>query len=292
MSNLNIPFTAIQMILFGHWHTLPNPIYRTGFKRRLMHKELHRTRCRWLTRALGFLAVVCVSNLSMAAGGTSTIATKGNAADVSPAWPQGVNALVNHASRTSGWNPWFTEWPNDVNHYALEVKSTRELTQLISKLAAIKTNKLQIRLSYQKEPNSLGWVTRLPQGNGIPVLFSIGNQAQINEWFQQVQQPFGVLEFKKPPVAVPPTLTIFVQHQRVQLEELKIPKTIDVSRGSVPTIFHKSNTAAVLQEFDPIRKRTTEPKPKLPTKTLDAPSRAAWHRIEAFLNARSGLTGR
>ena len=49
------------------------------------------------------------------------------------------------------------------------------------------------------------------------------------------------MEFTATPVAVPPKLTIFVQNQSVNLDQLEIPKDIGVTRGYVPTRFHKSN---------------------------------------------------
>ena len=190
-------------------------------------------------------AAVCVASLLsfngyvFAAGGTLLVATKGEPAYVSLGWHEGVGELVNDSSRTSGWNAWFSEWPNDVNHYAFEIDSTDALNRLIAKFAMIKTDALQIRLSHLKEPRNLGWVTQLPEGNGISVIFSIGYQHRINEWFQGMEKPFGKLEFTATPEAVPPTLTIFVQDPSVSVDQLAIPEGIDVSRGYVPTLFHK-----------------------------------------------------
>ena len=95
---------------------------------------------RLLTLALCLAFVFPIADHSLAAGGTSVVATKGQAAYVSPTWPEGVGELVNHPLRTSGWNSWFTEWPNDVNQYAFEIKSTDDLNRLITRLAAIKTD--------------------------------------------------------------------------------------------------------------------------------------------------------
>jgi hypothetical protein len=253
-----------------------------------MCQDFHWTRFGFLTLALCLQAVVWVPDFTLAAGGTSTVATKGQPAYASPSWPRGVDALVNDASRTTGWNAWFSEWPNDVHQYAFEIKSTDDINRLITRLAAIKANMLQIRLSHRKEPDGLGWVTRIPQGNRIPVIFSIGDQARIDAWYKQVQKPFGVLEFTRPPVAIPPTLTIFVQNKLVNLEELKIPKGIGVSMGYVPTVFHKSNTTSAPQQFDGSLTRTVEPKSETIQKTLDEPSRAAWHSIDVFLKSRYG----
>ena len=181
---------------------------------------------RLLTATLCLASLLSVKDDAFAAGGTSIVAAKGQPTHVAPGWPEGVGELVNDASRTSGWNSWFSEWPNDVNQYAFEIESIDDLNRLIDKLAAIKSDLRHIRFSHLKEPNGLGWVTRVPEGNGIPVIFSIGNQARIDEWFKRVRKPFGVMEFTATPVAVPPTRTIFVQNVLVNLDKLKSPNDI------------------------------------------------------------------
>lgn len=224
------------------------------------------------------VAVFCGSSILLAAGGTSNIAVKGQPAHVSSGWPEGVAAIVNDPSRTSGWNSWFSEWPNDVNQYALEIKNTADLNQLIAKLAATKSELRQIRLSPHKEPQGLGWVTNLPEGNKVPVIFSIGDQSQIDEWYKRVRKPFGVMEFTAAPIAVPPTLTIFVQNPVVNLDELKIPAGITVTMGAVPTVFHKFNTKdeAVREE------KATK---KIATEKVDPAVQAAVDKITAFLKS-------
>ena len=90
-----------------------------------------------------------------------------------------VDRVVRLASAT-GWQPWFNEWPNDVHHYALVIESMDDVNRLIAKLAAVKGDLNQIRLACQIEPRSLGFVTSMPDGNGIPLMFIIGDQKQID----------------------------------------------------------------------------------------------------------------
>jgi hypothetical protein len=216
-----------------------------------------------------------------AAGGTTVVASKGAAATISATWPEGVGDLVNDAARTSGWRPWFTEWPNDVQHYAYDVKSTDEINALIVKLAATKSDVRQLRLSYLPEPAQLGWVTRLPDGNGIPVIFSVGDQGRVDEWYKNVRKPFGKMEFFAAPVAVPPTLTIFVQNKAVDLDKLTVPKGITVLSGNVPGIFHRFNTTDEAM-------RTAGPSA---SEKLNAEAQQAVDRITAFLKKDDSAEG-
>ena len=227
------------------------------------------------------LAVLFLPKALFASGGTDIVASPGQPAHVLDTWPAGVGALVNDPARTSGWNSWFSEWPNDVRQYAMEVKTTDDLNRLIEKLAAVESDVRQIRLSCLKAPNGLGWVTNAPKDNKIPVIFSIGDQSRIDEWYKHVRKPFGVMEFTATPVAVPPTLTIFVQNEVVDLDKLKIPEGIAVSSGYVPTVFHRSNTTIEKkQEEEAARKPAAKPL------GLDAASQAAVDRIAEFLKKR------
>jgi hypothetical protein len=220
----------------------------------------------------------------LAAGGTSIIADKGSPVDIPKSWPEGVGALVNDPTRTTGWNSWFTEWPNDVNHYAFEVQATDDINRLIKKLVAVQSEIRQVRLSHLEEPASLGWVTRAPRGNNIAVVFSIGDQLIIDEWYKHVRQPFGQMKFTGAPVAVPPTLTIFVRNQAVNLDELKVPEGIELSSGYVPTVFHRSNTIEERQaRIASIRDKKAVSNPAAKTMKLDPSSQKAEDEITAFV---------
>lgn len=245
--------------------------------------------CRLSTVAVCLASILLVRGYALAETGTTIIATKGQPAQVSPSWPEGCSELVNDASRTSGWNSWYTAWSNDVNQYAFEVKTTDDLNRLITKLAAIKTDLRQIRLSHLKEPIGLGWLSRVPEGNGIPVIFSIGDQARIDEWFIRMRKPFGVTEPTATPKAVPPTLTIFVQNKVVKLDELSIPEGIEVLAGYVPTVFHKSDTTIEQQEAK--EGESTRDSESLKDK-LDESSLAAIKNIEVFLGANKGVSAK
>ncbi len=166
--------------------------------------------------------------------GTSQVAWPGKAVSAEASWPEGALALVNDPARTEGWNPWFSEWPNDLNRYGFQVTNTTEVNRLIGKLATIKSPKLQLRLNPGKEARSLGFSTVLDDGNGTGVLFSIGNQARLDEWFAHLPEEtpgvrkFGVHRLREVPTVTPPTLTLFIAHPAIKLEQLEIPKSIEV----------------------------------------------------------------
>ena len=238
--------------------------------------------------AVGLLSMILSAQLC-AAGGTMTIAMEGSAAYVSPNWPAGVGEIVNDPARTTGWNSWFSEWPNDVNQYALQVGSSDDINRLIQKLAAVGSELKQIRLSYLKEPRGLGWVTQLDEGNNIPLIFSIGDQAVINQWYGRVRKPFGVMEFTAAPVAVPPTLTIFVQNTAVNLIDLKIPDGIEVIAGYVPTVFHRSNTVREKQAEEQAKQVADPNRAPLPQPKLPPGDQAAIDQIRVFLKSRAEM---
>lgn len=245
---------------------------------------------RVLPLVLSLILSAAAPTVASAAGGTSIVATKGQPAYVLPAWPEGAAELVNDPTRTSGWNSWFSDWPNDVNQYAFEIKSTDDLNRLIEKLASIKSDVWQIRLSPLKEPGGLGWVTRVSEGNNIPVVFSIGDQSCIDEWYKRVRKPFGVMEFTAAPIAVPPTLTIFVQNESVNLDALKIPEGIEVSSGYVPTVFHRFNTTIEQEQEKEAARQKAEGGGTQPKKDLDPSLQAAEKEIETFLKKHKGIT--
>ena len=228
-----------------------------------------------------FALVLLSSSQALAEGGTVIVATKGQPAHVQQTWPKGVAEIVNDPVRTTGWSDWFSEWPNDVNQYALEAQSLDDVNRLIAKLAAVKSDFKEIRLCAMKEPAGLGWVTSIPEGNQIPAMFSIGDQARLDQWYANVRKPFGVMEFEACPVAVPPTLTLFVQNPVIELERLEIPKEIRVLEGYVPSVFHKSNTK---QERE-ARERLADA-PPVKGEPLPAEAQAAYDRIVAFLKKR------
>lgn len=150
-------------------------------------------------------------------------------------WPEGVLALLNTPFRTAGWNPWFSELRNDVNIYAMKPRDPAELEQVIKGFAAIRSEGLQIRLERGPEPVAIGYTTKLPKGNGIAAMFSIGCQETTNQWYRNLPEvepgvrEFGSQRYVECPKASPPILTLYVGNDAVDLTKLDIPASIAVT---------------------------------------------------------------
>ena len=46
-------------------------------------------------------------------------------------WPAGTLDVINDSCRTTGWQPIFSELPNDVEYYLLDVKSAEDVAREI-----------------------------------------------------------------------------------------------------------------------------------------------------------------
>lgn len=194
--------------------------------------------------AICLLTVGVLAPCALGVSGTSQIAQEEVLVDPGTAeimgWPTGVTELVNDRSRTNGWNPWFSEWPNDVNHYEMHAATDQDLQRIIHKLAAIGTRPVVIKLNPAHEPSAVGFTTVLLEGNATPVLFSIGSQKIIDQWFSRLPDGrFGIHQFDEPPTAMPPTLTFFLAHPLFDLEALNFPVEIDI-QADIANSFRES----------------------------------------------------
>jgi hypothetical protein len=228
---------------------------------------------RWLV-ALG---VMLMSTNAPAMSGTSQVAWPSKPVVAQPDWPEGVLDLLNDPLRTEGWNPWFSEWPNDVNSYTFQVSGTNDVNHLITKLAAIKNAKAQVLLYPDKEARGLGFTTVLKEGNGAAVVFSIGSQKRIDQWYQHLKEGepgvrvFGVHRFHKPPEAQPPTLTLHAGNEAIDLKALKIPPSVEVKAVVRAADREEGKNAELVRAIDDFvskhQTESAEPAPKQPEPT-------------------------
>ena len=225
-----------------------------------------------MKRSVVLLAICALLHLGgpFASGmsGTSIVAWPGKPATGKADWPEGALALVNDPVRTTGWNPWFSEWPNDVNHYGFQVTNSADVNGLIQRFAAIKSTNMQVRLNPGREARSLGFSTVLKDGNEVCVVFCLGSQTQINEWFQRLpeEEPgvrkFGVHYLREAPKATPPTLTLYVANPAISLRLLEIPGHIEVVadiRPPSPAVATNSPIVKTIEDFVVGRKASPAP---------------------------------
>jgi len=237
-------------------------------------------------RFAALAAALLVSSIAYGVAGSSRIADPGQSTTVSESLPRGTAEFVNLPSRTEGWNDWFSEWPNDVNHYLYQAGDTGEINALIEHFAKIDSDRLQIRLAPLPEPRGLGWTTSLKKGNGAAAVFSIGDQAILDRWYEHLDgRKFGVMEFTGKPIAAPPTLTLFVDHKAIDLAALRIPPRIPVEAGYLPTV------SEMPIKRPPVAAKPADAKNDRPTPPADPAIEAATKRIRAYLDQRPAGPG-
>jgi hypothetical protein len=208
---------------------------------------------RMLPRLAVWGAMAWVTTNAVAMSGTTRVAWPGKPVIAAEGWPAGTVDLLNDPQRTEGWNPWFSECPNDVNHYAFQIQSTGEINRLLAKLATIKAGRILLVLSPDKEPRGLGFTTVLPDGNGAAAVFSIGSQKMLDEWFARLEKTstgtrkFGVHTLTEPPKATPPTLTLYTGNKAVDLKTLQVPANVEVT---VDTTACKQADSAVVKALE------------------------------------------
>ena len=146
-------------------------------------------------------------------------------------WPEGVLAIINDPARRNGWQPWFSEWPNDIIHFEMAPAEMDQLNALIQRLAEVRAPVRRVVLSPAAEPSGLGFVTQLEPGNAVPAVFALGSQPVIDQWYDRLPEDkrFGVHQFEEAPTAMPPTLTVYVGHDMVDLEKLRVPLVLEVA---------------------------------------------------------------
>jgi len=169
-------------------------------------------------------------------------------------------AMVNDPLRGDGWWPWFSGSPNDIVHYEMLVKTSDDVQHLVNILATIEGSSVQIFLSPQAEPRGVGAGMEYPEGNGIGVMFSIGSQKNMDQWYEHLPEiepgvrEFGVHRYEKPPVARPPTFELYVGNSAVDLKKLIIPGKIEVQAGYSDRYREQHKDDKVVQEIEKVVK--------------------------------------
>jgi len=184
---------------------------------------------------------LCVAVAEVCAiSGTDKIASPGQRVTPLDDWPLGVVELLNDPARTDGWHHWFSECPNDVNHYVCLLKDMKDVERIVQLLARIKAPEVHVNLDpdgcYRTFPHTPPEKPR-PEPAGV---FAIGSQKILDEWYSHLKvdkdgkRVFGVHRYDKPPKTLPPTLTLYVANEAIDLKKLVIPTHITVGRSPFP----------------------------------------------------------
>ena len=189
-----------------------------------------------LSAVLAAAVLVGIPSVAWAIAGFSPVASEGQRVGENPQWPAKMMDVVNDPARTVGWNFWFSECPNDVNHYAFVAKSTDDLNRVLKKLAAVDAKGTTVVLALGKE-YPVGNFSFLRKGNNAAAVLIFGNQSIINQWYVHLKEPdgepgvkkFGVHRYTEPPKAMSPTMTIYVENPAVEVEKLVIPAALTVA---------------------------------------------------------------
>ena len=91
----------------------------------------------YLPLFLAATAYLVAPSVAWARAGFSPVAAEGQPVGEDKPWPARLVDVVNDPARSVGWNFWFSECSNDVNHYAFVAKSTDDLNRILKKLAAV-----------------------------------------------------------------------------------------------------------------------------------------------------------
>ena len=102
----------------------------------------------------------------------------------------------------------------------------------------------------------------------------------------QTERTFGQTEVCRCSNGCSANADHFVQNESVLLEDLKIPKGVEVAAGYVPTVFHKSNTMREQQQEKAATNQDLPDNLESLKKKVDDSSSAALDRIEQYLKTR------
>jgi len=136
-------------------------------------------------------------------------------------WPAEVMAIVNDPVREDGWGLYgwgLISWTEAHQcHFEMNVQTPQDVDRLMQKLTQVKARPLRLALSPAHETAR--------DGSTIGAVFAIGSQKVLDEW--------AARSSTRAPTAQPPTLTLYVGSDAVDLGALVVPAGIDVS-ASIP----------------------------------------------------------
>lgn len=200
----------------------------------------------------------CASAFSWS--GTTQVASEGKPLPTDLAlmygWPDGVLNVLNDPLRTNGWNPFFSECSSDVKFYEIQLRENDDVRRIVAKFSEIRSDETRILLSPTSEARGFGFSSSLPEGNGTAAVFSIGVQETIDQWYRSLPEiepgvrKFGVHRYTECPQARPPTLTLYVGNEAIDLSKLEVPAEIEVVGALAKSYREKHNNDPIVKAID------------------------------------------
>lgn len=193
--------------------------------------------------------VVLLPSLLMGMLVITPIARPGQPIPPRAEWAVGVQEIVNHPKRTYGWLPEWSELPNDVVYFELDLKNNADVQECLAKMAAIPGG-ARLELDPRKEAPSGEIVPKIPsRASGTTAIFSIGNQARLDAWYRSLpevppgsgQKKIGVFVYAVAPKTILPTLTLYVGSGAFNLDQLSLPANIEVAIARWPVAMPATN---------------------------------------------------
>ncbi|HEX8911408.1 MAG TPA: hypothetical protein VF796_03540 [Humisphaera sp.] len=146
-------------------------------------------------------------------------------------WPRGSLPLMNDPLRVAGQHHWFSELPNATYLFDYRADSTADVNRLVDLLSKIEGVLVVVELSPLAGP---------PRGMNekagpVAARLTMTSQRDLDRWFEHLT-PAGREKFRTfvPPLAPPPTLTVYLGHPRVEPTKLQVPTAVTVVDGTTP----------------------------------------------------------
>lgn len=160
-------------------------------------------------------------------------------------WAKGTLELVNHPTRRQGWSPFFSECPNDVEHFGYRLRNMDDVNGLLDTLGRVDA-KVSVLLSLEREYR---WDREATEG--FEAHFVLGSQKRMDEWWSRLPDgKFGVHTYPKPPTALAPQLTLYVGSGKIDMRRLRVPPQLPVAALINPEARTQPELAVLARQVD------------------------------------------
>jgi hypothetical protein len=179
---------------------------------------------------VAILLVLCVGRPAFAMASTDIIeGPMENSTVALYGFPDNALPLINDWHRFWAWHPWFSELPNAAYFFAYSAATLNDVNELLGYFGEIHAKELVIEL----DPSAQSGVERAKSKDKPepgPLTLCLVSKSALDHWFDHLDEKgkkkFGVTERPQPS---PPTMTIHVGHELIDLEELKLPSNVTVT---------------------------------------------------------------